>query len=502
MTNSSPSSTDKNRSRRKGLFAAGFAIFCILAAFGTAAYHYIQFSSRESTLPIGTSIAGIPVGGLTDLAATSRLEAAYSTPISIRYRDHNFQLPPAHVGFQLQVGKMLAETEYSVSTSDWPSFWSYLWGETPIVEQNAALQATYSEQLLREYLEDVSSRYDDPVLEPWADPEMLITVQGNPGTALDIEAAIPEIQTALFTLDPRLVTLTGNDQSAPAPGIDILENQIRSYLELQEFNNLFSLFLIDLRNDDRIHMNLWQGQDISTVPDIAYSGMSVMKIYILAEFYRQVTDGAFPYELDLVEKSITESSNWTSNLLIEWIGDLNANNGLFRLNETIAALGLEGTFIGGLYDTEEAPGFRFTPSNTREDITTAPDPYMQTTPADIGQLLEGIYRCADSGDGLLVEVFGEQFTQQECTDMIDWLASNEIGVLIEAGVPGDVTVAHKHGWAEGEPIGDAGLVLTAAGDYVLVYYVWYPEYTYWDENSALLAAISRAIYSYFNPLTP
>ena len=62
-------------------------------------------------------------------------------------------------------------------------------------------------------------------------------------------------------------------------------------------------------------------------------------------------------------------------------------------------------------------------------------------------------------------------------------------------------VAHKHGWAQGEPIGDAGVVFTSGGDYVLVYYVWVPGYTYWEENSQLLADVSKAVYFLVNPIT-
>lgn len=84
--------------------------------------------------------------------------------------------------------------------------------------------------------------------------------------------------------------------------------------------------------------------------------------------------------------------------------------------------------------------------------------------------------------------------------MINYLASNKIAVLIQAGVPEGVRVSHKHGWADGEPIGDAGLVFTPGGDYALVYYIWVPGNTYWDENSRHMADISRAVYYFFNPI--
>ena len=63
-------------------------------------------------------------------------------------------------------------------------------------------------------------------------------------------------------------------------------------------------------------------------------------------------------------------------------------------------------------------------------------------------------------------------------------------------------MAHKHGWAKNEPIGDADVVFTPNRDYVLVYYVWVSDYTYWEENSQLLADVSKAVYFYINPIIP
>lgn len=84
--------------------------------------------------------------------------------------------------------------------------------------------------------------------------------------------------------------------------------------------------------------------------------------------------------------------------------------------------------------------------------------------------------------------------------MLDLLANNQIAVLVQAGVPEGVRVAHKHAWEDGEPIGDAAVVFTPGGDYILVYYLWVPGNTYWDQNSRLMADISRAAYYFFNPL--
>jgi len=86
--------------------------------------------------------------------------------------------------------------------------------------------------------------------------------------------------------------------------------------------------------------------------------------------------------------------------------------------------------------------------------------------------------------------------------MIDFLALNKIGVLIEAGVPDGTKVAHKHGWVSTNgiinTIGDAGIVYTPGGNYILVVFLHHPEQLVWEPASKLLADLSRAVYNYFN----
>ena len=458
----------------------------------------IFLSPGGHILPEGVTLAGIPVGSLTEEQAIDRLEAVYYSPVTLDYRGSEFQLHPARLGFQIGTQAMISEIIRAES-----AFWDALWGrKPPEMSQDIPLQATYSDLQLRAFMQDISRRYDTPASAPWADPVQLITVVSPPGYLLDVEASLPLVRSALFDSTNRRASLITKYRMPDLPTLELLEHQLRDFVSQQHFNGLFSIYLVDLQSRERLHINLLNGSDIVTSPDVAYSGMSIMKIVILAEFYRQITDGALPHELDLVQKAITESSNWTSNLLIDWIGDLSTSNGLYRLNNTLDELGLESTFIGGLYDSQEPPGFRYTPANTRSDINTYPDPYMQTTPSDIGRLLEGIYRCSHLGNGILIETFPGQYTPEECQDMLNWLTQNRIGVLIEAGVPEGTPVAHKHGWADGEPIGDAAIVFTAGGDYVLVYYVWQPNYTYWEGNSQMLADVSRATYNHFNPITP
>ncbi|MDD2695290.1 MAG: serine hydrolase, partial [Anaerolineales bacterium] len=166
-------------------------------------------------------------------------------------------------------------------------------------------------------------------------------------------------------------------------------------------------------------------------------------------------------------------------------------------------LGLQNTFLAG-YFYEGAPLLELveTPANQRVDINTDPDPYSQTTPSDIGMLLEDIYRCAESGGGTLVAAFPGEITQGECQTMIEYLARNKIGVLIEAGVPDGTRVAHKHGWVSYNGIintvGDAGIVYTPGGNYILVVFLHHPTQIIWEPASKLVADLSRAVFNYYN----
>ena len=119
-------------------------------------------------------------------------------------------------------------------------------------------------------------------------------------------------------------------------------------------------------------------------------------------------------------------------------------------------------------------------------------------------LLADIYECAEFGGGALLAVLPEQITQSECIDMIETLTRNKTPFLIEAGVPDGTRVGHKHGWVSDvttgaiRTIGDAGIIYTPSGDYVLAIYFSHPTQLVWDPMSKLMGDLSEAIYNYYN----
>jgi beta-lactamase class A len=249
-----------------------------------------------------------------------------------------------------------------------------------------------------------------------------------------------------------------------------------------------------------------QGQEISVEPDVAFTASSTIKIPIMVSNY--IAFGNQPLDertSGLVLDMIQKSENPPADALME---RLDVNLGPLVVTEDMEKIGLENTFIAGFFCDPINPcpllARYSTPANQRLDVFTDPDLYNQTTTSDMGMLLADIYQCATSGGGALMAAFPDRVTQASCQQMIDYLASDKIGVLIEAGVPEGTQIAHKHGWisdaASGviKNISDSAIVYTPGGNYVLVIYAYHPVQAVWEPVSNLFAQLSQAVYNYFN----
>jgi hypothetical protein len=165
-------------------------------------------------------------------------------------------------------------------------------------------------------------------------------------------------------------------------------------------------------------------------------------------------------------------------------------------------LGLRDTFMTQPYDQPVSPTLTVsTTANSNPAIQTNADPSIQTTPADIGLLLEMIYQCRQHGGALLV-VYPEQFTADKCAEMIEALRQNsptDVPLLLRGGVPDANAVAHRPGW-NADTRADAALVTSPGGSYVVVVFLHGPAQALdWTEVNAIMNDVERAIYNYFNP---
>jgi len=185
---------------------------------------------------------------------------------------------------------------------------------------------------------------------------------------------------------------------------------------------------------------------------------------------------------------------------------LDEARGPLIVTEKMQALGLQNTFMAGyFYDGAPLLASYTTPSQARTDISTSPDRYNQTTPSDMGMLLEDLYQCADSGGGALAAVFPETMSKEVCLQMVEILVQDKLGALLQAGVPEGTRIAHKHGWVTNpltgviDNVSDAAIVYSPGGNYILVVFTYHPVQIIWDTTAnPLFAQLSQAVYNYFN----
>jgi beta-lactamase class A len=466
----------------------------------------IVYSRNRANFPAGLVIAGVPVGGISRQEAAERLLEIYGLPVELQYRNDLIHMDPARVDFAINLEGMIAAADLERTGSPfWVGFWNYLWGSVSDPAE-VPLDATYSEERLRVYLqEEIGARYDRP---PSPAVPIAGTTQfelGQPGTVLNAEDAVQDIERALFSPRQRTVQLSLEQSSPARPNLDNLQVQLQQIMDVAGYDGLADIYFLDLVSGQELHFAYRLGSNLPTEPDISFTGASIIKIPILISVYSRLDDRPDETTQALLNEMIVQSENTAADQLMERL--LDPTFGPIMITEDMQALSLENTFLAGEFYFG-APLLRIftTPSQARSDIYAPddePDPYNQTTPTDIGMLLADLYQCAETGGGALVAVFRERITQAECQDIINLLSQNRIGVLLETGAPEGTRIAHKHGWVTNPNTGvintmaDAGIVFTPSGDYVVVIFLYQPVQLIFDPISAMFGDLSEAIYNYY-----
>jgi len=483
----------------RGLSALLLSIAVILTIFALTGY-----SKQRNSYPQGMTIAGVPVGGVDPQTASQRVLQVYSAPVQVQYAGAVIQIEPIVIGFQLDMDTMLAAADLSrTGASFWGGYWDYLWNRQPSPAA-IPLSASFSEQRLREYLtNEIAPRYDTSPSPPQPIAGSVNLTPGTPGQSLDIERAIVLIEDALSSPTNRTVALSFNREVAARPTLDFLEVLLKGTIKRYEFDGVIGVYMLDLQTGQEIHFAENNGLEISVTPDVAFTSSSTAKIPIMVSYFGQYgKTGLEPNIIDAMLDMIRRSENPPAD---RFMSDLDQARGPLIVTEKMNALGLLNTFMAG-YFFDGAPLLQVfkTPSNSRTDVTTNPDRYNQTTPSDMGMLLEDLYQCAESGGGAFVAVFPDTMSKEVCQQMVELLVQDKLGALFQAGLPEGTRIAHKHGWVTNtsgviDNVSDAAIVYTPGGNYILVTYAYHPVQIVWDTTAnPLFAELSMAVYNYFN----
>lgn len=465
----------------------------------------VSFSRLRSGFALGTEVASVPVGGLTLAEAADRLTQAYSVPIEMHYGDAIIQVKPATLGFELNLNSMItAADQERVATPFWTSFFNYLFNRLP-TSQNIPLVATINETKLRDYLiNEITTRYDQSAGTYIPIAGSVNFEAGTPGSQLNVDRSVELVSMALRSPTSRVVNLTISKINSSKPSFTNLKILMQQIIDVGGFTGLAEIYILDLQTGQELQMAYQQGEYFN--PDIAFSAESIIKIPVMISSFRRATKPVSADFTKLVEKMIEVSDNAAPDTLMKILID--PNLGPNGITDDMTALGLKNTFLGGMfYNGAPLLNSPSTPANSRTDVNTVPDRYSQTTPSEVGSLLNDIYECAQNGGGSFAAVFPGKITQNDCKSMITYLTRNHIGVLLEAGLPEGIQIGHKHGWVTDpvdglmHTIGDAGLVYTPGGNYVIVVFTHDTNQIVWDNANRLFANLSRAVYNYFNLTT-
>jgi beta-lactamase class A len=461
----------------------------------------VQYSRLRNTFPTGMTIGGVPVAGLDQQAAAERLTQAYGIPVELHYGDAVIQARPAALGFELDLESMIAAADLQrVNQPFWSAFWDYLWNRLPS-NSTIPLRAKIAEERLRAYLvTEIAARYDQPATAALPVAETNSFQPGRPGSVLNIDRGVELIKDALFSPGARVVNLTLGQASSSRPSLQNLQIMLQQTVDLSGFDGVVEIYIQDLQTNQEIHFAYQQGQTIP--PDVAFTAASTMKIPIMIATFRRLPEPTPEAMVKMIELMIERSENDPADRLMEVVMDRNL--GPLMVTEDLKTMGYQNTFLAGYFYPGAALLQRIsTPANQRLDINTGPDAYNQTTTSDMGNILYDLYLCSETGGGTFTAVFPGELSQAECRQMIDYLTKNRIGVLIQAGLPEQTRIANKHGWIieyDGllHTMGDAGIVYTPGGNYILVIFIHQPTQLIFEPANLLVAKLSRSIYNYFN----
>jgi beta-lactamase class A/uncharacterized protein YgiM (DUF1202 family) len=304
-----------------------------------------------------------------------------------------------------------------------------------------------------------------------------------------------------LTPTPPTVIISGSPWEGVPPATGdlaaTLGEAMHAYLLEQGFapysEQLGSVFVLDLSTYDTFAIN----------DNVAFSGMSLTKIAILATYFLQHRGPLTWDEAYLIADIMMCSENINTNRLLALIGNGDPVRGAQHVTAFLQSLDLDQSFILSPYllSEDDEPILTGTVQTGADQAITLPDISNQITPRDLGWLLAGIYQCARDETGLLIAHYPDEFNEQECRQMLRAMDANEIGVFIEAGVPPGTQVIHKHGWI-GDTHGDAGIVIGPETAYVFVVALYGKSWLQFDLSAPTIAELSRMAWNALNPHFP
>jgi beta-lactamase class A len=446
---------------------------------------YLRYRQTAGVVPAWMRLGGMEVSGLTAEQVTQALRRGFEEPVAAYYDDQRILLRPQTVGFAIDAEAMIAEAQKRDSVF---SLVRYL-AERSLNRQprtvDVPLRYTLDAAALDAWLTEIAASHDRSPQPPQPIVQTMSIAPGKPGQALDMEASRSQVLATLTDPNHRTVNLAVAE--TPAPPIDIQALGALLQARLDEFPGIASLYLHHLPT----------GEEITINADVAYAGTSTLKIPILEQVYRILDAPPGVETSKIISETMMHSGNFTANLMLGKIGDGDWDVGVQRMNQAFKTLGMTNTFMAAPYDRKMAvPPRIVTEANSRTDLNTQPDPYMQTTARDIGTSLQMLVACSEGG-GTLIAAYGDRITPAECQQALDFMSLNEMKEMLVGGLPAGAKYVHKHGYVP-DTHGDVAAIWGPAGPYVLSVFLYRPTWLEWGISNPTLQELAKTTWDFFD----
>lgn len=476
---------------------------------------YTRFKVWAAPIPPGVYLGGLELSTLKDPAdIRHHVERIYQEPIGLYFGGKRLPLLSEEVDFYVDVDQMMHEaTGYLEGTT----FLDIAVREALGFAQqrrDVPVRFTVNVEKLRTWLTTVAATQNSvptlsralPPKQEWDDgmaaaalpdgyvgtfEQDWIWQAGEPGYTLDVEASIPLAVAALTAKEDRTAALVLVEQASPPPTIDALARTLDNYTA--DFPGFAALYIHDLTTDEEVNVDA----------DIAFSGMSTLKIGIVAAVMQKLDGGIRandPVSRDVglwIDYALGESNNHAANQLLSWLGDGNVRTGTQRFTEFMHSLGFVNTYMQSGYDVDVQLPQIPTAANQRDDWDTNPDPNLQSTPAEMGRLLSAVYECSQ-GQGIIIEKYGETITPAECETILFYMSHDQFQEMLWGGLPDipNAWIVHKHGFAY-ESHSDVALIWGPTGPYVVSFFVYRAGWMDWATSNSRMKGVSRATWRFF-----
>lgn len=487
--------------KKKNIFL-GLALICFISALFLGFMNYLTAQKQTCVFPNDLKIGQIPVGGLTPTTAQAKINQIYKSPITLLVGDSTIAFFPEDFIDQNNLDLVMEKVSQPCAQfTPWNKFWKSIWNKQVEGFESENLDIEIDEESLHQYINNqIINRYTEAALPALALPGTTQFTTGKSGTTIDVDALLASLKEEIQIPEGKVIEIPFIAINNDAPDISQIDYLLNDQIRNANFDGIVEVYLKNLNSGDILQFATQNG---NTVPaDIAFTAASTMKIPIMVSSLKRE---GWPID-DLVsgwlERMIIYSENDPADRLMERV---NPVRGPLVVTDDLQELGLQNSFISG-YFYLGAPLLEMvsTPSNSRTDINLNPDLYNQTTTSDIGNLLSEIYDCALNGNGKLVQNSAHALDAEKCNLMIEILSQNQIGALIEAGLPESTQIAHKHGWSEESDgllhtVSDVAIIFGPESDFVLSIFVYSPNQLLFDDANYLIAKLAQTAFNGLNP---